>query len=273
MKIRLNHIVFPVLGILLTASLVLMIVLTVSVLKSPSGPEPPKDETGTAAETDPPSSGGHASLLEETPDAGQAYQDSLIFVGDSTTAHLRSRGVLSGGTETKQVWCPENNTLLLTSQITSLEIVYPDTGESMTIPAAAGLKKPAYIVFTIGINGVTSSVKNKDDFLYNYGKLTKAVAAASPETAILIQSVFPVASNCDAFSKTPAEVNADIRTLNAWLLEFADENGYRYLDTHSALADDGGMLPVSYQNGDGIHLTAEAYNLVLQYIRTHACPK
>ena len=271
LKNRLNLIVFPVLGIVLLASLVLMIVLTVSVLKVQSGPKP-GPETGpseTSAETQ---ATTHPSLLTGTEDAGTAYQDSLIFVGDSTTAHLRSRGVLTDGTDTKQVWCPSNNTLLLTSQITSLQIVYPDTGEEMTIPEAAGQKRPAVMILTIGLNGVTSSVKQKDNFLYDYRKLTQAIAEASPDTVIVIQSVFPVAANCDAFSVGPDEINRDIRTLNGWLLEFADENGYRYLDTASVLTDENGMLPESYQAGDGIHLTADAYRTVLQYIRTHACP-
>jgi len=42
-------------------------------------------------------------ILGESPDAGMAYIDRMIFFGESTTAHLRARGVLSGGTETQQV--------------------------------------------------------------------------------------------------------------------------------------------------------------------------
>ena len=127
------------------------------------------DSTGTttpAATTtppaDPPVSATPDALLGETGDMGQAYLDSIVFVGDSTTAHLRSRGVLSGGTDTKQVWVPSDNTLLLDLNITAKKIVYPDTGEQLTIAEAAAKAKPAYMVLTIGLNGITSFVNNKN---------------------------------------------------------------------------------------------------------------
>jgi hypothetical protein len=58
--------------------------------------------------------------LPQTPDAGAEYQNSLIFVGDSLTAHLRSHGVLKGGKDTKQVWTCENNTMTLSSEINAV---------------------------------------------------------------------------------------------------------------------------------------------------------
>ena len=40
--------------------------------------------------------------------------DKFIFLGESTTYHLKSRGVLSGGTQTTQVWAPKAELLCLT---------------------------------------------------------------------------------------------------------------------------------------------------------------
>lgn len=216
----------------------------------------------SAAVTDP-------VTLGETPDMGQAYQDSLIFVGDSTTAHLRSRGVLSGGTATKQVWVPSDNTLLLDINITQKKIVYPPTGESLTIAEAAAREKPAYMILTIGLNGVTSFVNNKNLYQNCYGKLIEAIQEASPDTKIILQSVFPVAANQKTFSVDAATLNGYIDTLNGYVLELAQSKEVRYLDTASALKGADGNLPESYQNGDGIHLTAEGYRVILDYIRTH----
>ena len=229
--------------------------------------------TTQASETEPTDEpvGGESDTvtLGETGDMGRAYQDSIIFVGDSTTAHLRSRGVLTGGTDTKQVWVPADNTLLLDFTITQKKIVYPPTGEQLTIPEAAAREKPAYMVLTIGLNGITSFVNNKNLYQNCYGNLIKAIQEASPDTKIILQSVFPVAANQKTFSVDAATLNGYIDTLNGYVRELAQQKEVRYLDTNAALKGPDGNLPEAYQNGDGIHLTAEGYRVILDYIRTH----
>lgn len=207
--------------------------------------------------------------LAQTADMGQAYQDSIIFVGDSTTAHLRSRGVLSGGTQTRQVWVPADNTLLLDFNITKKKIVYPATGIEMTIAEAAAEEKPTYMILTIGLNGITSFVNNKNLYQNCYGNLIDAIKEASPETKIMLQSVYPVAANQKTFTADAVTLNGYIDILNGYVKELAEAKEVRYLDTNSALKGSDGLLPESYQNGDGIHLTAEGYRVILDYIRTH----
>ena len=207
--------------------------------------------------------------LAETADMGQAYQDSIIFVGDSTTAHLRSRGVLTGGTDTKQVWVPADNTLLLDFNITKKKIVHPASGMEMTIAEAAAREKPAYMILTIGLNGMTSFVNNKNLYQNCYGNLIDAIREASPETKIILQSVYPVAANQKTFSADAVTLNGYIDILNSYVKELAADKEVKYLDTNSALKGPDGLLPEAYQNGDGIHLTAEGYRVILNYIRTH----
>ena len=83
-----------------------------------------------------------SAILARTEDMGNAYLDSFIFFGESTTYHLKSRGVLRGGTETTQVWGADNGTAMLDSTITSMRIRYPETGELLTVGEAAARKKP-----------------------------------------------------------------------------------------------------------------------------------
>ncbi len=274
---KLQIIFCSVLGLLLFTALVLTIVLTAygcSFRRGENGPDPgPSGETKqseTESQTQQPS-----SVLQETPDAGLSYQDEIIFVGDSTTAHLRSREVLTGGKDTKQVWCPDNNTLLLDSEITSVKIVYPElSGEDAykTIPEAASLKQPKYMIITLGLNGIMSHVDNRKNFEYSYSKLIDAIKSVSSETKIIIQSIFPVSAACNAFSADAAQVNQNIDTVNGWLRELSAQKGVYYLDSQSVLKDGSGMLKTEYDNGDGIHLTKSAYELLLSYIRTHAVP-
>ena len=218
-------------------------------------------------ETEPPS-----TLLGETEDRGQDYLDSFIFFGESTTYHLKSRGVLSGGTETTQVWAPDNGTVNLDATTTALKIRYPETGEYLTVAQAAARKQPRYMLLTFGLNGAPGNVKRGADYFKGcYRQLIEAILEASPTTRIILQSAFPVASNMDMsrYTVTLDELNEHIDTLNGWTRELAEEMGLRYLNSAEILRDGQGRLKITYQNGDGHHLTKQAYLVLLEYIRTH----
>ena len=73
------------------------------------------------------------------------------------------------------------------------------------------------------------------------------------------------------FSVDGATVCSYTETLNGWLREIASTHeNVKFADTASMLkAADGTLLP-SYDSGDGVHLTAQAYQQILHYLRTHA---
>ncbi len=203
------------------------------------------------------------TMLAETEDMGQEYIDKITFLGDSTTNGLRAYKMLSGGKETTQVWTPMSGTLTL-SYANVAKIVYPETNTEITIKEAVELKKPEYLVITLGVNGI--SFMDETEFKNEYSKLVKNIQAASPDTKIMLQSIFPVASSYD---NQESINNEKIRTANKWVLDIAKECGVKYLDTITVLEDETGFLPESYQNGDGIHLCSAGFTAVLNYIRTH----
>ena len=208
-------------------------------------------------------------VLGATADMGQAYIDSMIFVGESTTAHLRSRGVLTGGKSTKQVWSNESNTMALDLNILQKTINYPETGQAMTIPAAAAVARPKYIVLNFGVNGIQTFGKNEKLYSTAYGKLIDAIHEASPDTVVLLQTVYPVAANQASFGEGAATINGYIKRLNELLPDIATAHNAYVVDTASVLIGNDGNLRSDYQTGDGIHLTTEAYVQILNYLRTH----
>ena len=243
-------------------------------------PEPPsaapEDQTGGEQEPvpqDPSSAQVYAAnerVLPETPDAGQEYIDRLIFLGESTTSHLRSRGVLSGGSKTQQVWSNKENTMMLDLNILQKTISWPGSGENVTIPEAARRAKPDFLVLSFGVNGLNTFEKNEELYRVAYGRLIDAIHQASPSTVVLLQTVYPVASNQTTFSQGAREVNASIDKLNQSLLTVAKQHNAYIVDTASVLKDERGMLKNEYQNGDGLHLETVAYEHILMYLRTHA---
>ena len=259
-------------ALLVTAALlVLLLALTVVFFATKPSTKPVKNpETTDAAngesETTPPPVDDGVTL-PLTADAGIAYQDKIIFVGDSLTAHLINRGVLTGGTDTKQVWRCENNMMNLNSEVTAAKIIYPGTGEKMTVAEAAAKAQPEIMIITLGTDWGVSYL-SETEFKACYTALVKAIQKASPKTKIILQSIFPVTAGCTALD------NTKIDTANKWVKAVAAENGCYYLDTQSILKDERNCLKENYCNSsDGIHMGKEAYVAILEYIRTHALTK
>ena len=227
----------------------------------------PNQESTQAATDDLPTSLTPADvMLKETADAGLEYIGKMIFIGESTTAHLSSRPGLP--IEASQVWKDSSGTKRLSSRITSEKIVCK--GAELTVAEACAQEKPEYVVLSFGLNGITEFITNRESYVNNYSKLIRAIQTASPETRIILQTVYPI-SKADDFSVDVATLNAYIMTLNGWIPEIAAAHeNVRVVDTASVLCNVDGVLGTAYDNGDGIHLNADAYLAVLDYLRTHA---
>jgi lysophospholipase L1-like esterase len=202
-----------------------------------------------------------STTLAETEDQGQLYLDRFVFLGDSTTYGLTYYDVLPN----TQVWTPESGTLTLSNQSAAYVVYYQSDGssENMTIADAVARRKPEYMVITLGVNGI--SFMSEEEFKSQYIDLIETIQANSPDTKIICQSIFPVID-----SQAPDGIdNRTINVANTWVLTVAEETGTRYLNTCEVLKDESGSLRAEYCNGDGIHLSPEGGQAVVDYIRTH----
>ena len=224
------------------------------------GSESEAPDEGVAA-TDTPAS---SVLLAETEDAGQEYIDKLTFLGDSTTYGLKYYEVLSGGKNTTQVWTPASGTLTLFNYATAT-IVFPEDGQEISIVDAVTRKLPEYLVITLGVNGV--SMMDEDWFKTDYTALVQSIQAASPGTKIICNSIYPVEND---YEQIESINNTNIPQANEWIKAVAEATGCKYADSASVLKAEDGSLREDYGNGDGIHLNADGFNAVLNYLRTHA---
>ena len=234
-------------------------------------PEPTPDITPDPTPTPFP---GHAqidtnspALLRGTADMGQEYIDSITFLGDSTTYGLKAYAVLTDGKKTKQVWTPSNGTLTLSYQ-GFVDIWYPDEDVEISIRDAVERKKPERMIITLGVNGI--AFMDKDYFISEYTDLVTSIQEISPDTQIILQSIFPIASNYE-YQKDIN--NVKICDANTWILSVAEATGVKFLNTYTVLIGDNGYMNDKYQNGDGLHLNGDGFAVVLDYIRTHGYVK
>ena len=237
---------------------------------SSTGPEQAQTSGAEGAEAE--AGGGEAGAagspvrLGLTEDAGREYLDRIIFLGDSTTngiGYYYERGYPEL-CPPSQIWTPASGTLTLSYYATAT-IVYPETGEELTIAEAAARAKPDILLITLGVNGV--SFMDEAWFKRDYTALVDSVREASPDTKIILNSIYPVMSTYQYINEIS---NEKIRAANGWIEDIAASAGVRFLYSYEAVAGEDGSLPAEYCNGDGIHLSGEGLTEVMHYIRTHA---
>ncbi len=262
---------------LLLASMILAVVCLIGFVILLCMPQKAPEATPPPSSTADPMShrpvGGDPTQVELPlgEDAGMAYIDSMIFFGESTTTHLRARGVLTGGTDTKQVWADSSGTKTLSARMLQEPIIYPPTGELLTLEEALKREQPAIMVLSFGLNNINAFAANTDTYINNYKRLIDLIGRASPDTKIILQTVYPVSATPHGFSQDGATICAYIDKLNACLPTIAAAyTNVRVADTASVLKEtSNGMLLPAYDESDGVHLKAAAYQEIIHYLRTH----
>ncbi len=189
----------------------------------------------------------------------------VYFFGESTTAHhSRVGGVLDSDAHRARVLRDESGTRYLDMRILSSP-VFCD-GEKISFARAVEKLQPRVLVLSFGLNGITRWSRDPDAFLRNYRALIEGILERSPSTKILLQSVYPIGENT-CFSLPVCEINAQIDNLNKHVASLAEEyQNVEYVNTAALLFDANGALNTAYDVGDGIHLTNEAYRIILSFL-------
>ena len=205
-----------------------------------------------------------AALTQTDPASGD-YVNGMYFLGDSALKLLNEETLLAGSEKHQQVWCPESGVMDL-NLLTNITFLSPVTGNNAPFGDIAFVNRPATMVIlpsTDNANMITESARKaalKD--------VVTAIQAESPETKIIFSSLTPVARSYQ-YEDITFEV---INRVNRWLAEAAEENNVKYLDAAFELAGTDGFLPENFQNGDGMHLSADGLKAWFNCVRTHVYP-
>ena len=194
--------------------------------------------------------------------APDGYVDKLVFYGDSTTHGMKAYKVF-GSRDTKQVWTPTSGTLALFRAATDL-VWNPNTQSEMSLADLCKSEKPEYLIVTLGVNGV--SMMDETWFKTDYQSVINIILQNSPDTKLILQSIYPVARS---YAKQSSINNTKIQTANQWIVQIAKANSLPYLNTYSALVGSDGYLPETYQNGDGMHFNEVGFAAVMDYVKSH----
>lgn len=190
--------------------------------------------------------------------------ERMTFFGDSTTAHL----ALRGGIPWERVWSGVNSTVLFET-VNAVKCVHlQKENRDLKLADAVACKKPQILVITVGVSGGAGRL-SRENFLAIYRELLLSVRKASPDTKLLVQSLLPLS---DKSVKHYKRLTKDaVVQANVWVRELCEELQIPYVDTHARLIDPNtGYLRSEYQNDEYMHLTAQAYEVILANLRAYA---
>lgn len=206
---------------------------------------------------------GKVVRLAETADARQEYIDRLTFLCDSATAGLREYGLLSGGTDTTQLWRGEYGSLPADT-LESCTVVYPD-GSLISPAQAAMIARPEILIIAVGQDGLASVTQER--FIEKYESLVRSIQEKSKQTIVVCCSIVPVGANYAGSDGLSADL---IIRANDWVEQVCKDTGAYFCDAARELRDSSGVLNSSYASANGKTLNSTGLKVFLDYLRTHA---
>ena len=199
-----------------------------------------------------------SALLTGTADAGDAYQEQTLFIGDSNTVRLYANGLIS-----LQQFCAKEG-IGTSAALNEGIVTFKRDDNRYTIAQAVAKMKPRRVVIMLGTN---DNGMNTEDFISNYTALVQAIQASYPYTDIIVNTVPPVPSN---HSNYPNMDQPRIDDFNMALLTMCEQLGVKFLNSAEALKDANGYGNVDYYQSGDIHLKPAGLKVLLKYLRTHA---
>ncbi len=195
--------------------------------------------------------------LKEAPDAGDDYQNSTAYLGDSVTL-----GLGNFKNHPKELVIAKGSISPFDALNKKL-IELPD-GTSVNFPDALATLDADRAILTFGANAI--SVMSEETFLNYYIDLIHAIKEKNPDCKIIIQSISPIASTCTYKKFT----NVLINRANLLLLIMAYSEDVHFLNSAPLLkGEDGYLRPEYCSSDDGIHINENGYNVWINFMRTH----
>ena len=181
----------------------------------------------------------HMTLYHQRMDSS-IPEDATIFIGDSITQALA------------------------TSAITQMGVNFgigTDTTQGVVerLPLYQSIQRSKAVVLAIGVNDIYQQVDGLDTRA-NYRNILNAIPSDIP---VITASVLPIG----AVAERKHFTNADIVLLNNDIKALTHEYpNVLYLDTSKSLSDDAGFLQTQLHIGDGVHLSDEGYQILIELL-------
>ncbi|MCD7957531.1 MAG: GDSL-type esterase/lipase family protein [Lachnospiraceae bacterium] len=214
-------------------------------------------ETELQTEHDTVSNPDSTAIVREQDEAvDDSYFSDAVFIGDSRMEGFRNTSGITEGTFFTSVG-------MSLSSMTSGEII-SDGEDMITVAAALSGSDYGKIYIMLGANDLGEY--SWADFKSGFISVTERFMELQPDAVMYICSCIYVEE--DKVDTGDYINNENVDKLNEVLLEVCEEEGYYYLDFNEVLSDGYGSL-IEGASSDGVHITAEYCQVMLDYLKTH----
>ncbi len=201
------------------------------------------------------------TILPQSEDAGDAYVDETLFLGDSNTVRLVEFGADTGITLQNGIGVVGE---AIQGAVQNNNIIFQGYN-NVTMAKSVALVQPRRVVITFGTNNV--GYTPVDDFIEYYQSFIGQIRQEYPSADIIIAAVPPIAQQ----HQSPQLSQSEVDKYNRALVELAQEEDCRFLNWSEALKDEStGYAKEGMMEKDGIHITRQAAQNLMEYFRTHS---
>lgn len=120
---------------------------------------------------------------------------------------------------------------------------------------------PERVFILSGINGISEEI---DMIVNNLGAIAEIIKDKGSK--VFLSSILPLR---DVAGNVRFAYQNKVLQINQRLKAVAADNGFGFLDYHTALKDETGQLDVRYAREDGLHVTFEGYQKMSQIVALH----
>ncbi len=199
------------------------------------------------------------TVLAEKKGTKSGYLDNCIFIGDSRTVAMVSYGVISDEDVLAKVGISHPSVKNYTFT--------QNSGKQYTVKSFLAAKTEPVIYIALGVNGMKGA--KEEEYEKSFKDLVEYIMELAPDRKIVLVSIWPVDDNGTYKGSVK---NEWIDKYNDFLLALAEYENIYYLAINNVLKDKNGSIKKEYDGGDGLHYSASAYNVIIDYIISHPVP-
>ena len=143
-------------------------------------------------------------------------------------------------------------------------VTFENDPKACTIAEAVALVQPRRVVMTFGTNNADGKFTS-EEFIRLYGEAVSALRQAAPDCDIIVNAIPPVGT----VRSYPDVTMETIDAFNAALEAFCTDQGLAFLCSFEALKGEDGYARPEYVVEDGLHMSEEGLQALMQYLREH----
>lgn len=239
-------------------SVVALLILDARQEAPPGIPVQAAPQSVSVPENTPPEETFPGGALPRGEDAGEAYLNETVWLGDSNMVRMYLYELVP----LENYMAAEGLGIEGFAQVPC--VTFEGDTRTYTIAEAVRLVQPRRVVMAFGTNNVEGNF-TCEEFIALYGEAVAALRQAAPDCDIIVNAIPPVGE----VREYPDVTMETIDAFNAALEAFCTDQHLAFLRSSEALKGKNGFARPEYVVEDGLHMSEAGLRILMQYLCEH----